>query len=209
MKMIKDVVPDKRPLNGCVCVCVAVQITYHDLSDKLFSCLQSNCDNYQQSQVGPLSARHCVTCSMLYTELDTECDKLAINRCKYCQLSSLTTVQFITPSTHVCQLNLQLQHVKIDRPWVPEFGIKFDRKILLFWRHPNFPVTQCRRDLSRTKPPCQKPALWRLRPVVSVWCWLAIDIRLTYKKICGQTPCQNIVVRVSVTQQRVESTNQQ
>jgi len=136
-----QVIPDKRPLNGCVCVCVAVQVTYHDLSDKLFSCLQSNCDNYQQSQVGPLSARRCVTCSMLYTELDTECDKLAINRCKYCQLSSLTTVQFITPSTHVCQLNLQLQHVKIDRPWVPEFGIKFDRKILLFWRHPNFPVT--------------------------------------------------------------------
>ena len=48
---------------------------------------------------------------VLQTELDDQCDKLAIDSRRYCQLSSQTTIQFITLRTSTF---VELSSTKVD-----------------------------------------------------------------------------------------------
>ena len=98
---------------------------------------------------------------MLKTVLDDHCDKLAVERRKYCQLSWPTTVQFTTlwASMHFRRAKLITRFA--DRYAVAKFS-QFSQvqsleqssrgKYLDFWRYPNFLITLCRigrRKLSR------------------------------------------------------------
>ena len=52
-------------------------------------------------------ATSCFTCIVLYTEIDAQCDKLAVDRRQCFQLNWPMTDQFITLSVHFCRAKLK------------------------------------------------------------------------------------------------------
>ena len=55
-----------------------------------------------------------------YQLADDQCDKLSVDRCRHCRLSSTDNVQFITVSVYLCQTKLQTRCD--NRPVVSQFS---------------------------------------------------------------------------------------